>query len=151
MDFYQFVDEEVQKALPADSKCIANDKLLGREPVRIRHAFQTMSANGKPRLVNILILPPELHLTQQIEDLIIKLQNYILSKDCVLLVIQVEDEKNILGDIGGFIVDSMAINNPNLLWLKCIVKMNYQTSVTYDRYEDLSEIIHDIWNGTLNY
>lgn len=151
MNFYQFVDKEVEKALPTGSKRIATDKLLGREPIRIGHAFQTMPANGKPKLVNILVLPPELHLTQQIEEQIIKLQNYILSKDCVLLVIQVEEEKNTLGDIGGFIEDSMAINSPNLLWLRSIVKMNYQASVTYDQYEDLSAIIHDVWNGSLNY
>lgn len=151
MNFYQFVDKEVEKGLPADSKRIASDKLLGREPIKIRHAFQTKPVNSKSRLVNLLVLPPELQLSQRIEGQIIKLQNYILSRDCVMIVVQVEEEKNTLGNIGGFIEDSMAINNPNLLWLRCIANIDYQASVIYDQYEDLFEIIRDVWNGSLSY
>lgn len=151
MNFLDLVDSEIQKALPPDCKRIASDKLLGREPVKIRYAFHTLSLQGKSKLVNILVLPPTLKLDGYLEDQLIKLQDYILSKDCLLVVVHKEDEENTLGDIGGFVEDRMAVNSNNLLWIRCIANKSFKTCVVYPHFEDLHTIIHDLWNGTLQY
>src|SRR5579859_2444430 len=98
--FYDLVDDQLQKALPSNVRRIPIDKLLGKEPCRIRHAFHTSPINDRSRLVNLLVLPQSFPLTPYNEEQLIQLRDYILSKNCLLVVVYEEEEAGSSGDLG---------------------------------------------------
>jgi len=150
-NFYNIVDDEVKIALPPDWKRIPPGKLLGKEPYKIRHAFHSSQVDGKSKLINILVLPMSLRLDGNIESQLIKLRDYILSRDCLLIVINEEQEAGSLADTGQFIEENLFIDNPNFLWIICSRGNGYKTSIEWKVFEDLNTVIHDLWNGTLRY
>ncbi|MFT3749991.1 MAG: hypothetical protein QM768_16865 [Agriterribacter sp.] len=151
MTFIQFVSTQIRKALPNHWKLINESRLLGREPVRISYTFRTNANKGKENLINILVLPPDLHLTKSIEDQLIKLRDYILSKDCILVVINVDECEKRLADISIFIDETLFVAHPNFLWARCIEENELRTSIIFDKIEELSSVIRDIWSGDLQY
>lgn len=150
-NFYKIIDDEVKIALPPDWKRIPSDKLLGKEPYKIRHAFHSSRVDNKSKLINILVLPLSLRLDGNIESQLIKLRDYILSRDCLFIVINEEEEAGSLADIGQFIEENLFIDNPNFLWIICSRDKGYKTSIEWQAFEDLNMVIHDLWDGTLHY
>lgn len=130
---------------------IPQDKLPGKEPCRILHAFLPSPINGKSGIINLLVLPQSFGLTDHIEDQLIELRNYVLSKNCLLVVIGEEEKTNSLGDVGDFIDERLAIPSPNFLWLRCFRDKEYRTTIDHDLYEGLDVLIRDLWEGSLDY
>ena len=150
-NFYSFVDSEIQKALPPECKRISPDKLLGKEPYKIRHAFHTLGIGERSRLVNILVLPMALTLDEYMEAQIIKLRDYILSKNCLLIVINEDTHANSLGNTGVFIEEDLLVDCSEFLWLQCSLEKNHKTSLDSTIFEDLSGVIRSIWLGEIGY
>jgi hypothetical protein len=149
--FYDIVDNEIQLAIPTTWTTIPSEKLLGTEPCKIRHAFNSCKIDGKTRLINILVLPLSFKLSTTTENQLIRLRDYILSKDCMLVVINEEERSGSLGDTGVFIDEVLLTWSPNFLWLKCAEDKNYRTNATGLDFEEISSVIHDLWKGTLRY
>lgn len=149
--FYEFVDNVLQKALPLAARRIPQDKLPGKEPCRIRHAFLPSPINGKSGIINILVLPQSFGLIDHIEDQLIKLRDYILSKNCLLVVISEEEKTNSLGNVGDFIDQRLAIPSPNFLWLRCFQDKEYRTTIDHDLFEGLDVVIRELWEGSIDY
>lgn len=151
VNFTSFVDNEIQKALPSECKRIPPDKLLGKEPYKIRHAFHTLGIGERSKLVNILVLPMSLTLNEYVEKQIIKLRDYILSRNCMLIVINEDVHANASGNTGIFIEDDLLVDCPEFLWLKCSLEKNHKSSLDYTVFEDLHEVIRSIWLGEIGY
>ena len=152
MDFYQYVDHEIEKALPTTCKRIASDKLLGKAPTNIRHAFMSAGKNGKAKLINVLVLSPDLDIDDShLTDRLIKLRDYILSKDCMLVVIYPEEDNRSIDDLGVFIDEELVSNGPNFLVIRCIVELGYKAEIEFERFDTVKDIISDLWEEKLVY
>jgi hypothetical protein len=149
--FYDIVDQEVQLAIPATWKKVPPEKLLGSDPCKIRHAFNSCKIDGETKLINILVLPLSFKLSTNNENQLIRLRDFILSKDCMLVVINEEKRSDSLGDTGVFIDEVLLTCSPNFLWLRSAKDENYMTNATGLGLEDLSSVIHDLWKGMLRY
>lgn len=150
-NFSQFVDHQVEKAIPASWKKIPTEKLLGKGRFKIRHAFHSSPLYGQSRLINLLVLPLSLEIDERAEIQLIELRDYILSKGAMLIVISEEQKSNSLGNTGQFISESLRINSRCFVWLVCSRDQNYRTNIDSDVFEDLDKVIHDLWNGVLYY
>jgi hypothetical protein len=149
--FYDIVDQEIQLAIPATWKKVPSEKLLGNEPCKIRHAFNSCKVSGETKLINIIVVPLSFKLSATTENQLVRLRDYILSKDSMLVVINEEKRSDSLGDTGVFIEEVLLTCSPNFLWLTCAEDKNYRTNATGLDFEDLSSVIHDLWKGTLRY
>ena len=149
--FYEIVDREVQKALPANWKQIPAEKLLGKSPYRISHAFHSATTEGKSTLINILVLPKPIKIDDDAEDQLRNLRDYILSKNCLLVVISENESADAWGEVSIFVSESLYKNNANFLWLQCSEEKRYQTTVDYEVLEDLHVVLRDLWKGKLKY
>jgi hypothetical protein len=150
-NFYSFVDNEIQKALPPSWKRVPKEELLGKSSCKIRQAFHSAPIYGKSRLINILTLPLSLELNDLIEFRLLELRDCILASGCMLVVISEEEHANQLADMGIFIDDHLLINSPDFLWITCNRDHGYKTTVASEIFEDLHTIIHDLWKGVLRY
>lgn len=150
-NFYQFVDQQVEKAIPATWKKIPTEKLPGKGSFKISHAFHSSPLYGRSRLINLLVLPLSLEINEGSEDQLIELRDYILSKDATLVVISEEKKSGALGDTGQFIDECLQINSAGFLWIVCGRDQHYRTRIGSDVFEDLHIVIHDLWQGALYY
>ncbi len=150
-NFSRFVDQQVQKALPANWKKIPEEKLPGKGRLKIRHSFHSAPIHGQSRLINLLVLPLSFEIDEHAEIQLTRLRDYILSKGAMLVVISEEEESNSYGDTGQFISESLQINSPGFVWLVCGRDQQYQTTIEFDVLEDLNKVIHDLWKGILYY
>ncbi len=150
-NFYQFVDQQVEKAIPATWKKIPPEKLPGKGNFKIKHAFHSSPLYGQSRLINLLVLPLSLEINEGSEGQLIELRDYIQSKDATLVVISEEERSGALGDTGIFIDERLRINSAGFLWIVCGRDQQYRTRIDSDAFEDLNTVIHDLWKGMLYY
>ncbi|GAA3989381.1 hypothetical protein [Mucilaginibacter dorajii] len=149
-EFYLFVENELQRSLPANWQRISADKLLGDEPCKISHAFLA-NIRGEQKLVNILILPFSLNLDSVQENALLKLRDYILSKSCLLIVINEEAAVKQLGNTGVFISENLQVHSPHFIWMTCYRDKKNQTTFDGSNYESLHLGFASFWDGTLSY
>lgn len=151
-DFYQYVDGEIEKALPAACKRISPDKLLGEAPINIRYAFFSSGKTGRSKLINVLVLHPDLDIDDDsLTARLIQLRDYILSKDCMLVVIYPEENKKYIDDLGVFIDEELSSGGPNFLLIRCIAELSYRAEIEYERFDTIQGIISDLWEEKLRY
>lgn len=140
-----------KNSLPSTWKRIPTEKLLGRGPCKIRHAFHSAPIYGKSKLINLLVLPLSLEVDDRLEDQLIKLRDYILSSECMLVVISEEEQSRLLADMGQFIEDCLLIDSSDFLWITCSRDQGYKTMIDSEAFEDLHTVIYDLWKGILRY
>jgi hypothetical protein len=150
-NFYNVIDHEVLKSIPLNWRLVPEDKLLGKSPYKIRYAFNSSMISGKSKLINILVLGSSISLDKYTKDRIIQLRDYILSKDCILIVIYEEETEKSLNVMGQFVEEDIRMVNPNFISIACYQDQYYRTKINGTGFENLNESIHDIWNGTLRY
>lgn len=151
MDFLEMVDNQIRIALRSNCKQIAQDQLIGKQPIKIRYAFYSSPVNGVSKLIHILVLPPALKLHSPFKRRIIRLQDYILSEGWQLVVINQDVEERFHGDTSMFISENLAVNSADMLWINCIQTRNDMAMVIFELYEPIRTILRDLWNGTLHY
>jgi hypothetical protein len=98
-----------------------------------------------------MVLPMSLALDKSLETQIVKLRDYIISKSCVLIVINEDTHANSLGNTGIFIEDHLVVDCPEFLWLQCSHEENYKTSLGSTLFEDLHKVIRGMWLGEIGY
>ena len=139
--FYKMVDSEIRRALPRNWKFIHSEKLLGVEPYKIRHAFNSSPIDGKYKLINVLALDSSLNANEDDKQRLVKLRDYIISKNCLLIVICQDENSDALNDISCFVSEVLHMNSPNFFALY----------LGPEDEEKTGTIIHDIWCGKLKY
>jgi hypothetical protein len=149
-EFYLFVENELQKSLPPNWQRISVDNLLGDEPCKISHAFLA-TIKGEQKLVNILILPLSLDLDAAQENSLLKLRDYILSKGCLLIVVDEEATALQLGNTGVFISEKLQIHSPDFIFVTCCRDKSNQVTLDGSNYESLGLGLASLWDGTLIY
>lgn len=150
-NFYDVVDSEIRKAIPSNWKMISSDKLLGKEPYKIDYAFNSSIIDGKSKLINILVLDTAFPIDGQSKKEILNLRNYIISKDCVLIVICQQEKSDFHNDISGFVTEWINIDSPNYYSISSCLNKNFRTTIDGEIFEDLNIVIHDIWSGKLKF
>jgi len=149
--FNAVVEIEIKKAIPSNWNLIPNDKLLGAEPFKVSYAFNSSIIDGKSKLMNILVLEKDFPLNEQTEKQIFNLRNYIISKDCILIVIGELEEDGDYNEVSDFISESLMIENQNYYSILCSLDEGFTVTVEDKNFEDLNGIIHDIWSGNLRF
>lgn len=149
--FYQTIDKEVLQAIPNNWRTLPTDKLLGKDPCKVRFAFNCSTNNGKSTLINILALDSSLPIDKKIEKQLESLRDYIISKGSTLIVLHEQDRSNYENDLGIFISESFNIESKNFITIPCYKDLGYKTTINGQDYEDLNRVIHDIWNGELKF
>lgn len=150
-EFHAFVNTAVQKALPVNWKQIPADKLLGKPPFQISHAFNTAPVDGRSVLVNILVLTEDSRIDDRAEDQLTRLRDYILSRNCLFVVISENENAGLLSDTGIFIEECLYRQSPHFLWLQCAKDQQHQTRISYDRNEELHVVLRDLWKNNIRY
>jgi len=150
-EIYQYLDNEIKKALPENWRFIPNDKLLGKDDYKISYAFNSSGTKNKSKLINILVLNSGVELNEYTESRIIKLRDYIISKDCLFVVIVEQENSKYLNDTGIFESENLKLNHKNYISFYCYQDQKLKTTVDGIKYEDLNQVIRDLWSGKLNY
>lgn len=149
--FHEFVARQVFKALPVTWKQIPLEKLLGRPPYQINHAFNSVKNKGKSRLINILVLPLSVSLDKQAENQLIRLRDYIISRNCLLVVISEEENSGLLVDTGIFISEDLKVDSEYFIWLQCSHDQACKTTIDGKVFTDLHVVLHELWKGLISY
>jgi hypothetical protein len=149
-NFYDFVAAELQKNLPAGSQIIPEEKLLGDESCRITHAFVSL-IDHKKKLVNILVLPLSFELSPAIEAKLLKLRDYIVSKEALLMVINEEAAEMRQGNTGIFISEKLQVHCPEFIWITCSRDKRYQMTFDGTHFENLHSGLAKVWDATVTY
>lgn len=150
-EIYQYIDNEIKNALPEKWRFIPKDKLLGKDDYKISYAFNSSGNRGQSKLINILVLDSEIKLDGITESQIVKLRDYIISKDCLFVVVVEQRNSKHLDDSGIFESESLKINHENYISLYCCHDQGLKTTIDGIKYEDLSLILGDLWKGRLKY
>lgn len=150
-NFYEFVAQQVLRALPVNWKHIPAEKLLGKPPYQISHAFNTGMNEGKSKLINILVLPLSVTLDKEAENQLIRLRDYILSRKCLLVVISEEENSGLHADTGIFISEDLRVENEYFLWLQCAHDQGGRTTIDGTNFLDLQVMLHELWKGKIAY
>lgn len=150
-DFEKVVEREILKALSTGYRMIPDNKLLGRFPCKIKYAFHSLKTNGSNTLINILVLPLNITLDEKIESQLTQLRDYIISKECMFIVICEDESSYNMGDTAIFVSEQLDLYNPNYFSLICTEDEDFKVILDADNYENISSIIHDIWTGKLTY
>ena len=87
LTFEELVDQQLNIIFQRfDIKLFADEKLLGKVPYKVRYAF-FYRFERYSKLINILTLPQSIQFNDTLEKELLRLRNYILSKNCMLIVI----------------------------------------------------------------
>lgn len=148
MEFKEFVNIELRKFLPQDWRMIPNDRLLGKDNLKISFAFNSLN---KDKLINILTIDSNFNVNDDTIDNAIKLRDYILSKNCMLIVVFKYKETKESNDIAHFISDYIEISHPNYLTLFCHEKFKMVTTIDGKKFEDLNVILKGIWSNEIQF
>ena len=149
--FNDIINSEIRKAIPSNWRLIPNEKLLGNDSIKIKFAFNSALIQGKSKLINILTLDSTFSLNDEIEKQILNLRNYIISKNCIFVIICEQENQRYHNDISGFESETLKIDSPNYFSLSCFRDKGLKTTIDGSKYEDLNKVIHDIWSGKLKF
>jgi hypothetical protein len=150
-NFNDVISGEIRKSIPDDWKMIDGDKLEGKEPYKIRYAFNSSIIDGKSQLINILVLNKDIILNELIENLIFNLKNSIISKDGILIVICEQENSDYTDDLKYFISEMIDYESQNFYSIFCYSDNDFKTTINGETFEDLNLIINDIWSGNLRF
>jgi hypothetical protein len=150
-NFIDFVNSEIRKAVPPQWKFIASEKLLKKDGVKISTAFRSSGINGKSFLINVMVLPQSLAIDETKTQAMVALRDYILSKDCMLLVVVEQSDSRFQDDNGVFESEELTLLSPFYLCLTCYKNDNYQTTLNGEHAQQLHTLIKELWSGRLRY
>ncbi len=150
-NFNDVIDSEIRKSIPGNWKLTGGEKLLGKEPCKIRYAFNSSIIDGKSQLINILVLDKDFILNDKIENQIINLKNYIISEDSILIVICEQESTDYIDDIKCFVSEMTDYDSQNFYSIFCYLDKDFKTTINGDNFEDLNLVIRDIWSGNLRF
>ncbi len=150
-DIYQYIDDEIKKALPGNWRFIPKDKLLGKGDCKVSYAFNSTGDRGKSKLINIFVINSQMKLNEIKESKITRLRDYIISKNCLFVVVVEQPNSKYLDDLGIFESESLKLNHRNYISFYCSHDQALKTTIDGIEYEDLGLVIKDLWGGKLNY
>jgi hypothetical protein len=149
-NFNDFVAAELHKSLPNSWQMIPKENLPGDESCRISYAFLAQ-IDGKPKFVNIIVVPLSFALNALFEDKLLVLRDDIISKGALLIVINEEAVEMQMGDAGVFISEMLLIHCPEFLWITCSRDKKHQMTFDGIHFEQLHNGLAKIWNAKVTY